>query len=52
MKEIDRKLFVSLHRDNKYPNHYYVLCDGNYQNDFYADNDSDAINIFRKGDYK
>lgn len=52
MKEIDRKVFVSLCRDNFYENHYIVLCDGNYQSDFYANNDSEAIDRFRKGDYK
>lgn len=52
MKEIDRKLFVSLCRDNLKRNHYIVLLDGNFNDDFYADNDTDAIEIFRSESYK
>lgn len=52
MKEIERRLFVSLCRDNFKRNHYIVLNDGNYHADFYADNDDDAIRIFRAKEYQ
>lgn len=48
MKEIDRVCFKSLNRDNFKHNHYIILVDGTYDDDFYADNDTDAKQIFRE----
>lgn len=52
MKEIARKLFLSLNRDNRHHNHYIILLDGTYENEFWADNDTEALQIFRNGEYK
>lgn len=46
MQEIDRKLFASLNKESD--GHYYILVDGNYEKDFYADSDEEAIAKFRK----
>lgn len=52
MKELENKLFHTLWKDNFYHHHYVVTNDGNYFADFYADNDAEALQIFRNGDYK
>lgn len=48
MKEIDRRCFMSLNRDNRNYHHFIVLVDGYYNTEFWADNDDDAIRIFRE----
>ena len=50
MKEIDRRIFLSLNQDTHYPWHYYILCDQNYEEDFIADSEEEAKKIF--ADYK
>lgn len=50
MTEIDRRLFLSLNQDVKYPHHFYILCDGYYKDDFIADSEEEARKIF--ADYK
>lgn len=45
-KEIDRQLFVTLERDNRHQNHYFVFNDMNKVDDFWADSDKDAMDIF------
>ena len=52
MKEIDRQSTNILYRNRNKPNQYAVAteCDGLYI--FWADNDTDAIDTFRRGDYK
>lgn len=47
MEEIDRKYFTSLNKEED--GHYYILKDGNYVKDFYADSDEEAIKKFRDG---
>lgn len=46
MIEIDRRLFLSLNQDVKYPHHFYILCDGYYEDDFIADSEEEAKKIF------
>ena len=46
MREIDRKLFLSLNQDNKYLHHFYILCDGYFEDDFVADSEEEAKKIF------
>lgn len=46
MKEIDRKYFTSLNKEGD--GHYYILKDGNYVKDFYADSDEDAKKKFQQ----
>jgi hypothetical protein len=46
MKEIDRKYFTSLNKEED--GHYYILKDGNYVKDFYADSDTDAKKKFQQ----
>lgn len=46
MHEIDRRCFLSLNQDNKYPHHFYILCDGYYEDDFIADSEEEAKKIF------
>ena len=46
MKEIDRKYFTSLNKEGD--GHYYILKDGNYVKDFYADSDADAKKKFQQ----
>lgn len=51
MKEIARRLFVSLNHDTFYgekSQHYIVLNDGNYLSEFYASTQEEAIEIFNK----
>ena len=50
MKEIDRRIFLSLNQDNRHTWHYYILCDGYYEDDFIADSEEEAKKIF--ADYK
>ncbi len=47
-KEIDRQLFVTLERDTRRQNHYFVFNDMNKVDDFWADNDRDAMEIFHE----
>lgn len=44
MKEIDRRYFASLNKEED--GHYYILVDGNYEKDFYADSDEEAKRKF------
>lgn len=44
--EIDRRCFLSLEQDKKYPYHFYILCDGYYEDDFIADSEKEARKIF------
>lgn len=46
-KEIDRELFVTLHRDDPTKYMYYILNDLNFVDKFYAENDEKAIEEFR-----
>ena len=46
MQEIDRKLFASLNKEGD--GHYYILVDGYYEQDFYADSDEEAKEKFRQ----
>lgn len=46
MTEIDHRLFLSLNQDVKYPHHFYILCDGYYEDDFIADSEEEAKKIF------
>ena len=46
MKEIDRKYFTSLNKEGD--GHYYILKDGNYVKDFYADLPEDAKKKFQQ----
>lgn len=46
MREIDRRYFLSLEQDNRYPHHFYILCDQNYEDDFIADSEEEARKIF------
>lgn len=46
MHEIDRRCFLSLNQDIKYPHHFYILCDGYYEDDFIADSEEEAKKIF------
>lgn len=46
MKEIARQAFSTLNYDKGH--HYIVLIDNNYNYDFYADNDTDAIRKWHK----
>lgn len=48
MVEIDRELFVTLQRDEPTTYMYYILCDLNYRDKFYAENDEKAKEIFRE----
>lgn len=48
MIEIDRELFVTLQRDEPTTYMYYILCDLNYRDKFYAENDEKAKEIFRE----
>lgn len=48
LKEIDRQLFGSLQKETTEYGHYYILVDGNYEKDFYADSDEEAKEKFRK----
>lgn len=45
MKEITRKLFMSLNYC-KVDHAYFVLCDGNFREKFYANSDDEAMEIF------
>ena len=45
MEEIDRQLFTSLNKEGD--GHYYILNDGNYVKDFYANSDEEAKNKFK-----
>ena len=50
--KLARRLFVSLERWNpRHEGHYLVLNDGYYVTDFYAENDSKAIEIFENTNY-
>ena len=46
MKEIDRKYFASLNKEED--GHYYILIDGTYEKDFYADSDEEAKKKFQQ----
>ena len=46
MKEIDRRFFLSLNQNNKYTHHFYILCDGYYEEDFIAKSEEEARKIF------
>lgn len=46
-----RRLFYRLERSTFYPGLYLVLNDGNPVARFYAGSDSEAIEIFERGDY-
>ena len=46
MQEIDRQLFASLNKEGD--GHYYILVDGYYEKDFYADSDDEAKEKFRQ----
>ena len=50
MKEIDRKYFASLNKEED--GHYYILVDGNYEKDFYANSDEEAKEKFRQWNRK
>ncbi len=45
MHEIDRKGFASLNKEGD--SHYYILVDGNYETEFYADTEEDAKEKFK-----
>lgn len=47
-KEIDRELFVALYRDEPTKHMYYITCDLNPRENFYASNDEKAKEIFRQ----
>ena len=46
MTEIDRRLFLSLNQDIKYPHHFYILCDGYYEDDFITTSTEEAKKVF------
>lgn len=49
MKEIDRKYFASLNKEETGTGrHYYILVDGYYRDDFYADSDEEAKKKFQQ----
>ena len=51
LQEIDRELFITLNRvgdKSIYGNEYIVLCDQNFKENFFAESDSKAKEIFRK----
>ena len=50
MREIDRRIFLSLNQDTRHPWHYYILCDGYYEDDFIADSEEEAKKVF--ADYR
>ena len=45
MHEIDRKGFASLNKEGD--SHYYILIDGNYETEFYADTEEEAKEKFK-----
>ena len=47
LKELDRELFVALHRDEPTRHTYYITNDQMPLDKFYADNDEAAIAEFR-----
>lgn len=51
MKKLESNLFHSLWRDRN-SHHYIVTNDGYFYTDFYAEDDAEALAIFRNGDYK
>ena len=46
MEEIDRKYFATLNKEED--GHYYILIDGAYEKDFYADSDEEAKKKFHQ----
>lgn len=46
MEEIDRKYFATLNKEED--GHYYILIDGAYEKDFYADSDEEAKKKFQQ----
>lgn len=50
MQEIDRRYFASLNKEGD--GHYYILVDGNYEKDFYADSDEEAKKKFQQWERK
>ena len=48
MKVIDRELFVTLERDEPTKYMYYILCDQNFRDKFYAEDDEQAKVKFRE----
>lgn len=46
MREIDRRIFLSLNQDNTNSHHFYILCDGWYVDSFCADSEEEARKIF------
>ena len=49
---IDRKLFITLEKDNMIVNNYIILNDKNYVTSFEAKNDEEAIKYFRSNKWK
>lgn len=46
MIELDRRYFLALYRD-EVNNHYIILNDGYFYRDFYAKNDTKALQYFK-----